>query len=286
MIMAIDTTSYRGAATATPRVKQGAGLEGLAKDPNGVLVIPEVAKDFEVKPGDELALTVFPDDKDLSRNIKLRVAGIVRAFPPTNPPAEMIMSTRALPPVLLQQPDFYLARTPPGADPRAVAGRLERDLRNRFAVTTISDQVRFEPRSLTALNLGPLGDLEFAAAALVAAVGVGVLGAFVVLERRRELAILKAIGADDAQVRTGPAQEGAVPVVGALAIGIPVGLGLGLLSVRLLGLFFTLPAPALTIPLGTLAGFVVLLVATSAAFVAVALVAVDRVSSATELRGS
>jgi putative ABC transport system permease protein len=151
-------------------------------------------------------------------------------------------------------------------------------------VATISDQVRFEPRSLTALNLGPLADIELVGAGLIAAVGVGVLGAFVVLERRREFAILEAIGADGRQVRTGPALEGAVAVLGALAIGVPVGLGLGLVSVRILGLFFTLPPPLLTVPLGTLAGFVVLMIATSAIALGAALVAIDRVKPATMLR--
>jgi hypothetical protein len=40
----------------------------------------------------------------------------------------------------------------------------------------------------------------------------------------------------------------------------------------------------LTVPIGTLAGFVVVLAATSTAFLAAALVAVNRVSPATELR--
>jgi putative ABC transport system permease protein len=284
MIMTVDVKSYRASSTARPIIKAGAGIEGLAKDPNAVLITPEVSKDFEVHTGDLLPLTVFPDDKDLSRNIKLRVAGIVRSFPPTNPPTEMVIGTGALPPILLQLPDVYLARTPPGVSAPAVANDLHSKLRNRFAVTTISDQVRFEPRSLTALNLGPLGDLELVGAALIAAIGVGVLGAFVVLERRREFAILKAVGADDAQVRTGPVQEGAAAVLGALAIGIPVGLGLGLLSVRILGLFFTLPPPLLTVPVGTLAGLVVLMLLTSALALGGALVAINRVNPAVTLR--
>jgi putative ABC transport system permease protein len=283
-IMTLDLKSYAAAVTAAPRMQAGAALDGLAADPNGVLINQEIADDFEVGPGDRIPLTVFPDDKDQSRNIKLRVVGIFRSFPPTNPPAEMVTGTGALPPYLLQLPDFYLARTPPGVSATAVADGLKRDLRNKFAVTTISDQVRFEPRSLTALNLGPLGDLELVGAALIAAIGVGVLGAFVVFERRHEFAVLKAVGADDGQVRTGPAQEGAIAVLGALVIGIPVGLGLGLLSVRILGLFFTLPPPLLTVPVATLAVFAAVMVAVSAIAVGASLVAVGRVSPAAALR--
>jgi putative ABC transport system permease protein len=284
-ILMLDLRTYRATATASPRLQSGAGLAGLARDPHGVLVSPEIVADFEVHPGDPLPLTVFPDDKDQSRNIKLRVVGVFRSFPPTNPPAEMVMGTGALPPYLVQTPDFYLARTPDGAVPAAVADQLRGGpLRNRFAVTTISDQVRFEPRSLTALNLGPLGDLESVGAALIAAIGVAALGAFLVLERRREFAILESLGADAGQIRAGPAQESAIAVLGSIAIGLPLGLGLGVLSVRILALFFTLPPPLLTVPLGTLAGFVALMVVMSAVALGASLVSVSRVRAAVTLR--
>jgi putative ABC transport system permease protein len=283
-IMTLDVRSYRAAATASPRMQDGAALAGLARDPQGVVISQEIASDFEVGPGDRLPLTVFPDDKDQSRNIKLRVVGIYRSFPPANPPAEMVMGTRALPPYLLQKPDFYLARTPPGASPTAVARDLKRTLHDRFAATTISDQVRFEPRSLTALNLGPLGQIELVGAALIAAVGVAVLGAFVVVERRREFAILRTVGADDGQLRAGPAREGAVAVLGSLAIGVPVGLALAVASVRILGLFFTLPPPLVTVPVPTLIAFAAVFAAASAVAIGAALAAVAHVSPATTLR--
>ena len=43
-------------------------------------------------------------------------------------------------------------------------------------------------------------------------------------------------------------------MLGSLLIGVPVGLGLALLEVRVLSLFFALPSPLLTIPAGALAG--------------------------------
>jgi putative ABC transport system permease protein len=41
--------------------------------------------------------------------------------------------------------------------------------------------------------------------------------------------------------------------VGSVVVGVPVGIGLAAVSVRVLGLFFTLPPPLLTLPLGALA---------------------------------
>jgi putative ABC transport system permease protein len=128
-------------------MQEGAALEGLARDPQGVVINQEIADDFEVGPGDRLRLTVFPDDRDQSRNFKLRVVGIFRSFPPTNPPAEMVIGTQALPPYLLQKPDFYLARSAKDVSPAAAADDLRRCMHDTFAVSTVSDQVRFEPRS-------------------------------------------------------------------------------------------------------------------------------------------
>jgi putative ABC transport system permease protein len=148
----------------------------------------------------------------------------------------------------------------------------------------VSRQSVAGPRSLTALNLDGLKTIESVGAALIAAIGVAVLGAFLVFERRREFAVLDAIGADRSQVITGPAEEGIIAVLGSIAIGIPLGLGLGMLVVRVLGLFFTLQPPLLTIPLGTLAAFVVLMLVTSAVALGGALVAVTRIGTTTTLR--
>jgi putative ABC transport system permease protein len=284
-IMAIDLSSYSGATTSAPRIERGAGVSALVQDPRGVLINDEIAKDFEIGPGDPIALTVFPDDKDQSRNLKLTVVGVAKSVPPSNPPAEMVMSTAALPPYLLQVPDFYLARLAPGASPAAVASELnDGPLRNIFSATTIADQVQAEPRSLASLNLVPLGQLEAIGAGLIAAIGVAVLGAFIVVERRREFAILQTLGADSAQVRTGPALEGVITVLGSIVIGLPLGLGLGLVSVRILGLFFKLPPPVLTVPVGTLTAFVSLMVVFAAAAIGATLMAVNRVAAAVTLR--
>jgi putative ABC transport system permease protein len=284
-IMALDIASYARAAATAPQLLSGAGLAALARDPHSVLITREIAADFEVGPGDILPLTLFPDDKDQSRNVKLKVAGVYRAIAPSDPPAELTMSTAGLPPYLLHQADFYLVRTPDGAPPASAAAALRGGvLRGAAAVRTIDQQPRSARRSLTALNLGPLAALEAVGSGLIAAIGVAVLGAFIVLERGREFAILQAVGATRAQLRASPRQEGAIAVTASLAIGLPLGLLLGALAVRVLGLFFTLPPPLLELPGWTLAGFAALMAAASALALAGALAAVTRVGAATTLR--
>jgi putative ABC transport system permease protein len=111
-----------------------------------------------------------------------------------------------------------------------------------------------------------------------------VLGAFLILERRREFAILHTVGADTGQILTGPALEGTVVVLGSLAIGLPVGLGLGTLAIQVLGLFFPAGPPLLTIPAGGLIAIVLFVVIASTVALGGALIAVNRVRVASVLR--
>jgi putative ABC transport system permease protein len=263
----------------------GAGVSALRGRRDGVLVSQEISQAFVVHPGDVLSLTLFPDDEEKSRNVNLRVLGVYRSVPPTDPPAELVISDAQLPPWLLPVPEFYLARTAPGQTPAAVATALRHEPVGRsFRVATIADHARLVPRSLTTLNLDGLSQIEAIGAGLVAAIGVAVLGAFLVLERRREFAILRTLGADTPRVLVGPALEGGITVAGSILVGVPLGLALGILSVRVLGLFFDLPPPLLALPAGGLAAFVLVVVLASAVALVGALVAVDRASTAGALR--
>jgi putative ABC transport system permease protein len=284
--LAVDLSSYQATATVAPSMITGEGLSGLRGDAAGVLVAQEIAADLAVNPGDDLPVTLFPDDQDKSRNINLHVLGVFRSFPPSNPYAELITSTAALPGYLVPEPDFYMARDAPGHSPDEVAAaiRSRPGVQGRFVVTTPAQQAQVAPHSLTALNLDGLKRIEAIGGALIAAIGVAVLGAFLVFERRREFAVLEAVGADRAQVATGPAEEGAVAVLGSLLIGLPLGILLAILAVRVLGLFFTLPPPLVSVPAVPLFGFVVLMLAASAAAVSASLVAVGRVASPAALR--
>jgi putative ABC transport system permease protein len=283
-IMTIDPASFRRVMNVSPQILAGQGVQGLVQNPTGVLVAKEIASLFSVGPGDILTTTVFPDDQSRAKNISLKVVGVFRSFPPTQPHTEMVMATGVLP-APLPPPDFYLAKVAPGQVVSEVADTLRGgNVATSYTVRTVADQILLEQRSLTALDLRGLSQLESYAAALVAAVGVAVLGAFLVLERRRETAVLRAVGGTNAQMLTGPALEGTLAVIGSLLIGIPVGIGLSILGIRVLGLFFTLPPPLLVLPKGALFQIAALMIITSALAMAVALRAVTRRAAASVLR--
>lgn len=282
IVLTIDLDSYAAAVTSAPRMLAGEGIEGLAKEPKGALINSEIAESFELGPGDMVPLTVFPDDYENASDLELRVLGVYSSFPPMSPNAEVVTTTAAIPRISTVAPDFYLARVAPGHSPRAVATSLRYGpLAQEFTVQTITPP---NERGLTALNLVGLGAIESIGASLVAAIGVAVLGAFLILERRREFAILHTIGADTRQILTGPALEGTVVVLGSLAIGMPVGLGLGILAVQILGLFFSVAPPLLTIPAGGLIAVVLFMVIASTVALGAALIAVNRVRVASVLR--
>jgi putative ABC transport system permease protein len=284
-IAAIDPATYPQAATVAPRLLAGAGVEALARDPTGVLVAQEITQKLGVSVGEPLVATAWPDDEERARNVSLRVVGVFRTFPPTDLLPELVVSTAGLPPELLPPPDFYLARVAPGRPPASVAAELERAGTARgFTVTTVEDLVRREHRGIASLSLVGLGRIELVGAGLAAALGVAVLGAFLALERRRELAILRTVGADTPQTVTGPALEGAVAVLGSLVVGVPLGLGLAVLAGQVLGLFFVLPPPLLTVPAVPLLALGMLVVGASALALGAALVAVDRRAVPTVLR--
>ncbi|QNA77064.1 ABC transporter permease [Streptomyces sp. So13.3] len=283
-IMAVDPASYRSATAIAPQITSGGGLDALAGRPSGVLVSQEIATDFGVAPGDTIPVTVFPDDLDLSQQLDLHVVGVYRAFPPTDPLSEMVISTSTVPnPV--PPADFYLAHVASGHNPAQVAAQLRHDGSTAgYAVSTLAERIRQQQRGLTALNLDGLSRIEAVASAGIASLGVGVLGAFLVMERRKEFAILRTVGADTPRTLAGPLTDGAVAVVGSLVIGIPVGLGLGVLSVRVLSLFFALPPPLATVPWGALAALGVLVPAISAIGLTLALRRINRTEVTALLR--
>jgi putative ABC transport system permease protein len=277
-VLAIDPSSYAAAAVA-PQITKGAGVAALVADPSGVLISEELVGNLHLGPGDTLPVTVFPDDPRASRQLTLHVLGVYREFAPTDPLSELVITTRTL--TAAPAPDFYLAKVAAGADPQAVAARLNA---GPVDATTAADYLRQEQRGLTAVNLAGLSRVELTCGALIASIGVGVLGGFLVMERRREVAILRTIGAETRHILAAPALEGSIAAFGSLVIGVPIGLGLAILSARVLDLFFAQPPPLVVVPWGALVALAALVVGFSALALGVALLALRRRGVAAVLR--
>jgi putative ABC transport system permease protein len=83
------------------------------------------------------------------------------------------------------------------------------------------------------------------------------------MERKREFAILATVGTGNKDMLVGTAVEGVVAVLGSLVVGIPIGLALALLAVRVLGGFFVLPPPLLSVPVLGITALVALVLLTT-----------------------
>ena len=261
-VYAIDTATYSSTVTAAPIMQSGQGVESLAANPNGVLVDWQLARDFAIRVGDIVKLS-YKDTAGKARVGTYTATGVFRSFAPASPSSELVVNVASLP-IAAPPPDFYLARLAPGHTQTEVRARLNTAAASSasWRVSTINDAFQREQSTLAFLDLRGLSRIETGGAALITAIGVALLGAFVVLERRREFAVLRAVGATTTQLLTGPALEGAITVTAAIILGVPIGLGTAVVSTRVLSLLFTLPAPTISPPVSQL---VVLLAVTVAA---------------------
>ena len=283
-ILALDPATYAATITVTPRIATGAGVQALFASTTASLVRDTYAAEAGIHVGDPLSVT-YTDPAGKPNTVTYNVAGLFQAVGPSSPGAEVITSIAAVP-IPLPQPDLYLVKTAAGHTVAEVAARITKasGTNGLWTVVTTDDALLREQSTLASLDLKVLARLELAGATLIAALGVGVLGAFVVLERRREVAILQAQGATTRQLLAGPAFEGALTVATSIIVGLPIGIGVTALSGRILTLLFRLPAPLARVPYPTLARLSGLVILTSAVALVASLYGVARSRPSAVLR--
>lgn len=284
----VDPVRYAATVPVGPIMvgsSRSAAIRSLSNDPLGVLVSDVFVRDFNVATGDSVNVTVT-DVTGKPHQLVLHASGVFHTLAPTVPGADLLMNEAAIRGVALGSPDFYLARATSGSGVTAVAARLSAQGQSggSWTVQTYASALAKEQSTLATLNLGGLSRIEIAGAAIIAALGIGLLGAFLVLERRREYAVLRSVGASTRQVLVPPAVEGAVTVTASLLLGVPIGIGMALLSTRVLTPLFTLPPPLLAIDGQGLFGLLGLVLLASAVSIVVSLIAVARLPTVQVLR--
>jgi putative ABC transport system permease protein len=124
-----------------------------------------------------------------------------------------------------------LAHTAPGADPRAVAREIQRDV---FAQGGEAIAIQEVLDSLTAVNQALVNTLQLAVGLglLVGVFSLGILALRAVIERRRSIGVLRALGYGPPNVLAGLLVEVLLTATSGAVIGIGVGLLMGLLLLR------------------------------------------------------
>jgi putative ABC transport system permease protein len=177
------------------------------------------------------------------------------ALTATTPPVAPGATARATapaatsPPGALPPPHYYLARVPPGHTVGHAAARLISAAGTSAGRTwqTFKDALAKDQSMLTTLDLTGLSRIEIAGTLTIAALGIALLGAFLILERRREYAVLRSLGASTRQVLVPQAIEGLSTVAAALALGLPIGSGMNTITSRIPTPLFTLSPPLIRV---------------------------------------
>ena len=226
-----------------------AALSALRTDPSGILVSDELARTFNVQPGDPVNVRLTNAAGKL-QPATFHAIGRFKNFPGFPQGIDLVANlgyyqaatgTTAV--------DFFLVKATRPDD--ASVGSLAAILRSGAVpvlVDTTSTAVNRDQSSLASLNLRGLGRLESLYTVLMSAAGVAIFTFGLLLQRRKEYVTMRALGMRMSQVRTLVLGEAGTVAGLSLVLGSLVGLGMAILFVQILTPLFTIPPTSLAVP--------------------------------------
>jgi putative ABC transport system permease protein len=277
-LVGVDTATFAQVATLDSGffvdTSPQKAIDGLARDPNAVLIDNEVARAFNVQTGDSVHIQV-PSQGGQAVPLTLHAIGIFSNFPGFPQGVDLVGNLATLQAATgSATPSTYLLRTD-GTDATntAVTSALKAGpgTSTTLVVDSTTTAYNREQSTLAALNLDGLGRLEIAFTVLMSALGVGIFVFGLLLQRRKEHVTLRALGLRGRSLRTLVLGEAGLAAVVSLVLGTGVGLLMALMSVQILQSVFTIPPRSITLPfagIGLLAGATVLLAVVASAVAA------------------
>jgi putative ABC transport system permease protein len=236
-------------------------LERLRARPDAVIVSKETVTDYSLGVGDLLRLRVLDRATGTFRIVPFHVAGIVIEFPSAPKDSFMVANLS------------YLERATHGAGPNVVFAKASGDpvatARHVAAavgsagatVKDIRQQAAQTVSAITTVDLTGISRIEELFAVLLAAAATALFVSVSLVERRRELATMAAIGASLREVAAFLWTEAALVILGAVALAALLGWLLAEMLVAMLQHVFDPPPDHLAVPwafLAALAGAAVL----------------------------
>jgi putative ABC transport system permease protein len=230
-------------------------LQRLQATPNGILVSDETARDFSLVPGDSLVLRMLDARTHRYVPIHFRLVGVAKEFA-TAPKDAFLVANLAY----IQRAtndhgvDTFLIQTagPPGP--------VTQSLRAQFAngpLVHVDDLTHVQQQlatSLSSLNLSSLTTIDLLYTGIMVVVCLLVFSLAVLLERRRDFAMLQAMGTTSLQIQLLLLAElGYAMVIGSI-FGLIVGIGFSELLVQILTAIFDPPPQSLAVPWLSVAG--------------------------------
>jgi putative ABC transport system permease protein len=240
-----------------------ATLSRLAAQSNGALLSEETIRDFQLKEGDRIALRLQSGKDGKYRPVTFTFVGAIREFP-TAPHDSFIVANSAY---VDRATGFNVSRVillRAGAqDPSALAAatRAAVDGLAGARVSDIATARKNVSTSLTSVDLHGLTGIELAFALILLVGASGLSLALGFTERRRNFAILVALGATPAQVGSFLWAEAGTIVAGGLIGGAFLGVAVAAVLVKVLTGVFDPPPSVLAVPWPYLSGLAALAVA-------------------------
>jgi putative ABC transport system permease protein len=252
----------------------------LAAEPDGVLLSQETVNDFQLKVGDLVNLRLQNSKDHQYHPVPFHFIGVVREFSTApkdsfilanegyvasqtgEPAREVVLIRGNVPPAQLAKSIEPIAATLPGA-----------------RVTDLGSVLKSISSSLTAVDLRGLTWIELSFAILLIAGASGLVLGLGLIERRRDFALLAAMGAKGRQLGAFLWTEGLIILVAGMALGFATGLGIAKMLVKVLTGVFD-PAPqSLALPWA----YLVVLIVAGCASTVLAVVIAQKVTKAKAL---
>ncbi len=245
-----------------------ASLALLARHPEGVLVSEETRQSFQLNPGDHLDLRLQFAGDHRYHTVPFRFVGVVREFP-TAPRDSFLVANSAYIDRQTGSSVREVVLIKASGDPSALAARVGKVVSALpgVRVTDIGSARKAVSSSLTSVDLHGLTRLELAFAVLMVMGATGLVFALGLNERRRNFAIMNALGARRGQLGAFMWSEALVVLLGGAIAGALLGVGIAQILVTGLKGVFDPPPEHLIFPWAYLAILAVASVLATAAAV-------------------
>lgn len=228
-------------------------LKALGAQKDGVLVSEETVKDFQLKVGDQINLRIQSSIDHQYHAIPFHFVGIVRKFP-TAPSDSFLVANADYISQMSGNSGSEIILMRSSNSPQELAKRVKEIVGSNIGkVSDIGSTQQAINSSLTSVDLHGLTALELVFAALLVAGAVGLVLALGMAERRRNFAILQALGAKKNQLGAFIWSEGLTMLFCGSTIGILLGIGVAWMLVKVLTGVFDPPPQVLSVPWGYLA---------------------------------
>jgi putative ABC transport system permease protein len=232
----------------------------LAATPDGVLVSAETVTDYQLSLGDAVQLRVQTAAGGAPATATFHYVGVANEFPTAPKDSFLVANAEYLSTVTRDDSVGVFLVDTGGHDDPGVTAALRQAAGPAATVTPMSAAVAAIGSSLSAIDLHGLTVLELGFAFAFGAAAGGLVLAIGLSERRRNLALLRALGAGSRQAAAFVVGEAITIVVLGLALGAVLGAALSRVLVAVLTGVFDPPPSALAVPwayLGVLVAAVV-----------------------------